>query len=59
MVFRMPALCQDWESTLSSFVPAADKALEPGQQLILNEFVNGIGDWCAAKHEGGDSGGAE
>jgi hypothetical protein len=35
-----------WDSALNGFVPAVDKLLRGGQQLILNEFVNYVSDWC-------------
>lgn len=35
-----------WDAALAVFVPAVDSMLKDGQELILNEFVNGVNDWC-------------
>ena len=50
----LEAFYTQWDAALEGFVPAAGRALGPGQQLILNEFVNSIRDWCdPAFHEEG------
>ena len=40
------AFFDQWDDALAGFVPAASEMLADGQQLVLNEFVNFVTDWC-------------